>query len=150
MAPLCTRRVDLVSHFPQTKRTNISVKELIHHPETLPVLLRSSIVLPLVPSANALVRWVNENAFAPIVQARLCPTFGRPVHHRGRPHRLRPGTSPHTPRIPPHDGHPVLRSAAGSGFRFPLAVSSADARHYHIFQPLQSSLGGKQSAVVSV
>src|SRR3982074_938518 len=77
-----------------------------------------------VPSANTLVWWVNENAFASIVQARPCPTFGRPVHRRGSPHRLRPGTSPHTLRIPPHDGHPVLRSAAGSGFRFTLAVSS--------------------------
>ena len=38
-----------------------------------------------VPSANTLVRWVNENAFASIVQARPCPTFGRPVHQRGRP-----------------------------------------------------------------
>jgi hypothetical protein len=26
-----------------------------------------------VPSANTLVRWVNENAFASIVQARPCP-----------------------------------------------------------------------------
>src|SRR6266851_10218722 len=33
-----------------------------------------------MPSANTLVRWVNENAFAFIVQARPCPTFGRPVH----------------------------------------------------------------------
>jgi hypothetical protein len=32
-----------------------------------------------------LVRWVNENAFASIVQARPCPTFGRPVHLRGSP-----------------------------------------------------------------
>jgi hypothetical protein len=76
-----------------------------------------------VPTANTLVRWVNENAFAFIVQARPCPTFGRPVHRRGSPHRLRPGTSPHTLRIPPHDGHPVLRSSARSGFRFTLAVS---------------------------
>ena len=38
-----------------------------------------------VPSANTLVRWVNENAFASIVQARPCPTFGRPVHQRGCP-----------------------------------------------------------------
>ena len=28
---------------------------------------------PTVPSANTLVRWVNENAFASIVQARPCP-----------------------------------------------------------------------------
>ena len=38
-----------------------------------------------VPSANTLVRWVNENAFVSIVQARPCPTFGRPVHLRGAP-----------------------------------------------------------------
>jgi len=36
-----------------------------------------------VPSANTLVRWVNENAFAPVVRARPCPTFGRPVHLSG-------------------------------------------------------------------
>ena len=35
-----------------------------------------------VPSAHTLVRWVDENAFASIVQARPCPTFGRPVHLR--------------------------------------------------------------------
>src|SRR5215467_6470838 len=63
-----------------------------------------------VPSANTLVRWVNENAFAPIVRARPGPTFGRPVHRRGSPHRLRPGTSPHALRIPSHDGHPALQS----------------------------------------
>jgi hypothetical protein len=33
-----------------------------------------------VPPAHTLVRWVDENAFASIVQARPCPTFGRPVH----------------------------------------------------------------------
>jgi hypothetical protein len=38
-----------------------------------------------VPSANTLIRWVDENAFASIVQARPCPTFGRPVHQRGGP-----------------------------------------------------------------
>ena len=70
-----------------------------------------------VPSANTLVRWVNENAFASIVQARPCPTFGRPVRHRGSPHRLRPGTSPHALRIPPHGGHPALRSTARCGLQ---------------------------------
>ena len=65
-----------------------------------------------MPPANTLVRWVNENAFASIVQARPCPTFGRPVHPWGSPHRLRPGTSPHALRIPPRDGHPALRSIA--------------------------------------
>ena len=38
-----------------------------------------------VPSANTLVQWVNENAFASIVQARPCPTFGRPVRLRMAP-----------------------------------------------------------------
>ena len=38
-----------------------------------------------VPSANTLVRWVNESAFVSIVQTRPCPTFGRPVHLRGSP-----------------------------------------------------------------
>ena len=33
-----------------------------------------------VPSANTLVRWVNENAFVSETQTRPCPTFGRPVH----------------------------------------------------------------------
>jgi hypothetical protein len=69
---------------------------------------------PTVPSANTLVRWVNENAFASIVQARPCPTFGRPVHLRGSPHRLRPGSSPHALRIPSRDGHPALRRIAPS------------------------------------
>ena len=34
-----------------------------------------------MPPANTLVRWVDENAFASIVQARPCPTLGRPVRH---------------------------------------------------------------------
>src|SRR5262249_30397173 len=53
--------------------------------------------------------WVNECAFVSIVQTRPCPTFGRPVHRRSRLHRLRPGTSPQTLRIPPRGGHPALR-----------------------------------------
>src|SRR5215468_3795567 len=76
-----------------------------------------------VPSANTLVRWVNENAFVLEVQTRPCPTFGRPVH-LGFPHRLQPDTSPHALRIPPHGGHPALRSTTSSGSRSALAVSS--------------------------
>ena len=68
-----------------------------------------ALIFRTVPSANTLIRWVDENAFASIVQARPCPTFGRPVHRRGSPHRLRPGTSPHALRIPPRGGHPALR-----------------------------------------
>jgi len=63
---------------------------------------------------------VNEYAFAFIVQARPCPTFGRPVHLRGSPHRLQPGTSPHALRIPPHDGHPALRELRSGGSRSAL------------------------------
>ena len=40
-----------------------------------------ALIFRTVPSANTLIRWVDENAFASIVQARPCPTFGRPVHH---------------------------------------------------------------------
>ena len=63
---------------------------------------------------------MNESAFAFIVQARPCPTFGRPVHLRGGPHRLQPGTSPHALRIPPRDGHPALRVLRSGGSRSAL------------------------------
>jgi hypothetical protein len=63
-----------------------------------------------------------SDAFAPIVRARPDPTFGRPVRHGVAPHRLRPGTTPHALRIPPHGGHPALRVTRG-GSRSPLAVS---------------------------
>src|SRR2546425_9239883 len=42
--------------------------------------------------------------------------------------RLRPGTSPHALRIPPHGGHPALRSTASSGSSSALAVSSFGLR----------------------
>jgi hypothetical protein len=90
-----------------------------------------------VPSANTLVRWVNENAFAYIVQARPCPTFGRPVHLRGSPHRLQPGTSPHALRIPPRDGHPALRVLRSGGSRSALVCfrlsPSCPCRPLHTF-----------------
>src|SRR6516164_5464064 len=59
---------------------------------------------------------------SPVLRTRPCP-FGRPVR-LGFPHRLRPGTSPHALRIPPHGGHPALRSTASNGSRSALAVSS--------------------------
>lgn len=76
-----------------------------------------------VPSANTLVRWVNENAFASIVQARPCPTFGRPVHRRGRPLDYGPVLL-----LRPFGFHlPVDTLPSGAhlsgGFRSPLAVS---------------------------
>ena len=40
-----------------------------------------ALVFHTVPPANTLVRWVDEIAFASVVQARPCPTFGRPVRH---------------------------------------------------------------------
>jgi len=69
-----------------------------------------------------------KNAFASILQARPCPTFGRPVRLRGGPHRLRPGTSPQALRIPPRGGHPALRSLTRAGSRSPLAVSGFPLR----------------------
>jgi hypothetical protein len=47
----------------------------------------------------------------------------RPVHLRGGAPRLRPGTSPHALRIPPHGGHPALRELQSGGCRSALAVS---------------------------
>jgi len=98
---------------------------------------------------------VNENAFAYIVQARPCPTFGRPVHLRGSPHRLQPGTSPHALRIPPRDGHPALRKLRSGGSRSALVcfrlspscpcrplhtfLSSRPARNYPRFRIRRSS-----------
>ena len=98
---------------------------------------------------------MNEYAFAFIVQARPCPTFGRPVHLRGSPHRLQPGTSPHALRIPPRDGHPALRELRSGGSRSALVCfrlspscpfrplhtfhSSRPARHYPRFWIQRSS-----------
>jgi hypothetical protein len=66
-------------------------------------------VCDTVPSANTLVRWVDENAFAPIVRARPCPTFGRPVRHG----------------VAPIDYGPVLLRMP---FRFHLAVDTLPSR----------------------
>jgi len=66
--------------------------------------------------AHTLVRRVNENAFASIVQARPCPVFGRPVHPGSRL-RLRPGASPHALRISPHGEHPALQWFVTTGQR---------------------------------
>ena len=84
-----------------------------------------AVIFHTVPPANTLVRWVDENAFASIVQARPCPTFGRPV---------RPGMAPLTTAryfsANPSDSTSrwtpcppvVLRQNANLGI--PLAVSS--------------------------
>jgi hypothetical protein len=76
-----------------------------------------------VPSASTLVRWVNENAFASILQARPCPTFGRPVHPWGSPLDYGPVLL----RMP-FGFHLTVdtlpsRETANGGFRSALAVS---------------------------
>ena len=64
-----------------------------------------------------------SNAFAPIVRARPCPIFGRPVHLRGGPHYYSPILllRPFGFRIAPD----TLPSGAlcATGFRSVLAVS---------------------------
>src|SRR5262249_47653111 len=77
--------------------------------------------------------WVNENAFASLQQARPCPTLGRPVHLRGGAPRLRPGTSPHALRIPPHGGHPALRELRAVASGLPWLCPT------FVFVPVQAS-----------
>ena len=75
-----------------------------------------------VPSANTLVRWVDERRLRLHSAGSTLPHLWPTGSSRGGPHRLRPGTSPHALRIPPRDGHPALRVTRG-GSRSPLAVS---------------------------
>ena len=58
------------------------------------------IVLCLSSERGEKEKAIITNAFASIVQARPCPIFGRPDRLI---YRLRPGISPQTLRIPPHD-----------------------------------------------
>jgi hypothetical protein len=90
--------------------------------------------------------WVHENAFASLQQARPYPTFGRPVHLRGGAPRLRPGTSPHALRIPPHGGHPALRELQSGGFRSALAVSNFRLRARLGFS-IPSPLPGRRGVI---
>jgi hypothetical protein len=95
-----------------------------------------------------------RNAFAPIVRARPCPIFGRPVRLRGSPHRLQPDTSPHALPIPDRSGHPALRYlcnrlqvrlgcvrlSPSRPFRLlHTALLSRPARHYPRFRIRRSS-----------
>ena len=81
-----------------------------------------ALVFHTVPSANTLVRWVDESAFASILQARPCPTFGRPV---------RPGVAPSTtarycsasPSDPTSRWAPCPPQLRRGGSRSTLAVS---------------------------
>jgi hypothetical protein len=84
-----------------------------------------SLIFHTVPPANSLVQWVNENVFASIVQARPCPTLGRPV---------RPGMAPSTTArycsAYPSDSTsrwtpcPPAVSQQNANLGLPLAVSS--------------------------
>ena len=96
-----------------------------------------------------------RNAFAPILWARPCPIFGRPVRPRGRPHRLQPDTSPHALRIPDRSGHPALRDIPSRWLKVRLGrvrlspscpfrllhtrLLSRPARHYPRFRIRPSS-----------
>ena len=80
------------------------------------------LVFCTVPSANTLVRWVDERRLRPHSAGSTWPHLRPTGSSWGGPHRLRPGTSPHALRIPPRGGHPALRVTRG-GFRSPLAVS---------------------------
>src|ERR1019366_3493903 len=72
-----------------------------------------------VLSANTLVRWVNENAFAPILRARPGPTFGRPVH-------LRDGSLGYGPVLPLMPfGSPLTVDTLPSGDSEPSPASEA-------------------------
>src|SRR3954462_10513058 len=82
-----------------------------------------------------------SNAFAPIVRARPDPIFGRPVHPGSPPNRLQPDTSPHTLRIPPRGGHPVLRSTPIGGSRSVLLVSGFRLRASKDFSIPSSRFG---------
>src|SRR5215471_5976446 len=77
-----------------------------------------------------------SNAFAPIVRARPCPIFGRPVHLWVAP-RLRPDTSPQTLRIPDRSGHPVLQTPS-SGQRGITPVFGSSFEHRRDFNPPDS------------
>jgi hypothetical protein len=69
------------------------------------------LVFRTVPSANTLIRWVDEKRLRPHSAGSTLPHLWPTGSSRGGPHRLRPGTSPHALRIPPHGGHPALRLA---------------------------------------
>src|SRR5262245_24739474 len=69
-----------------------------------------------------------SNAFAPVVRARPCPIFGRPVHRRGGPIDYSPILllKPFGFRIAPDTLSSGIRRA--NGFRSVLAVSGFHLR----------------------
>ncbi len=81
-----------------------------------------ALVFRTVPSAHTLVRWVDESAFASIVQARPCPTFGRPVRHGVAPLTTARYCSA-SPSDPTSRWAPCPPQLFRDGFRSTLAVS---------------------------
>ena len=81
-----------------------------------------ALVFRTVPSAYTLVRWVDESAFASIVQARPCPTFGRPVRHGVAPSTTARYCSAN-PSDPTSRWAPCLPQFRRGGSRSTLAVS---------------------------
>ena len=73
--------------------------------------------------ANTLVRWVDEIAFASVVQARPCPTFGRPVRHGVAPSTTARYCSAN-PSDPTSRWAPCPPQFRRGGSRSTLAVSS--------------------------
>ena len=76
-----------------------------------------------MPPANTLVRWVDEIAFASVVQARPCPTFGRPVRHGVAPSTTARYCSAN-PSDPTSRWAPCPPQFRRGGSRSTLAVSS--------------------------
>ena len=82
-----------------------------------------ALVFHTVPPANTLVRWVDEIAFASVVQARPCPTFGRPVRHGVAPSTTARYCSAN-PSDPTSRWAPCPPQFRRGGSRSTLAVSS--------------------------
>ena len=77
-----------------------------------------------------------SSAFASYTQARPLPLLADRFIFGVAP-RLRPGTSPHALRIPPHGGHPALRSTTSWWLQVCLGrirlSPSCPCRHLHTF-----------------
>src|SRR5262249_49980702 len=111
-----------------------------------------------VPSANTLIRWVDERRLRPHSAGSTCPHLRPTGSSWGDPHRLRPGTSPQALRIPPHGGPPppgVTRGGSRppldvSGFRlrarvgFSIPASPRPARNYPRFRIRRLSSGRRR------
>ncbi len=84
-----------------------------------------------MPPANTLMRWRGTMRFRPHSADSTILHLGPTGSSLGSPHRLRPGNSLHTLRIPPRGGHPVLKGFFFLGqrgvtpaFRYQLVATS--------------------------